>query len=659
MIKPIIISILLMGIAACAQVKSPGGPSKPPSIINPGVLGRLESPAGNIQIELSLLPGGAINYSVYRQGQAVLLGSGLGLDLKDNRFVDGLSLVHISPLEDVRDQYVLAHGKKHTIEVQGRERILRVRNKNNNELDIIVRAFNDSIAFKYRTLANKTGAQQFINELTQFTLPAGAKAWLQPIAQAQTGYANTNPSYEEYYQMDIAADGLPKSAAGWVFPALFRAGETWLAITEAGMDGRFHASRLITDETVPGRYLIGLPTAPEVFTGGALLAPDAPIIETPWRIIAIGSLSTLVESTLGTDLALPAKINADYVQPGLVAWSWALLKDEGTRYKTQRAFIDYAAQMHWPYVLIDALWDTQIGKPRMEQLAQYAASKGVGLILWYNSSGAWNTTPQTPKDILIDRPRRLEEFAWLQRIGIKGLKVDFFAGDGQSMLAYYTQLAEDAAQYNLMLNYHGATLPRGLQRTYPNILTMEAVKGLEFITFSQAAADAAPSHMAMLPFTRNLFDPMDFTPTVFGSIPGIKRRTSVGFELAASVLFLSGWQHIAEIPQEMAKVPPYVQSVLRTLPVSWDETRFIDGFPGRYVVIARRKANQWYVAGMNAEAKSMELNLQLDFVGGRKAQLITDGKQNNQFIQRQISPSQTVSITLKPFGGFLLKYADQ
>ncbi|HMW72986.1 MAG TPA: glycoside hydrolase family 97 catalytic domain-containing protein, partial [Cellvibrionaceae bacterium] len=296
---------------------------------------------------------------------------------------------------------------------------------------------------------------------------------------------------------------------------------------------------------------------------------------------------------------------------------------------------------------------------QMAQLAQYAASKGVGLILWYNSSGAWNTTPQTPKNILIDRSRRLEEFAWLQRIGIKGLKVDFFAGDGQSMLAYYTQLAEDAAQFNLMLNYHGATLPRGLQRTYPNILTMEAVKGLEFITFSQAAADAAPSHMAMLPFARNLFDPMDFTPTVLSSIPGINRRTRVGFELAVSVLFLSGWQHIAETPAGMAKVPHYVKNILRDLPVSWDETRFVDGFPGRYAVIARRKGNQWYVAAINGQPNSIDLNLNLDFVGNQKGELIGDGMQSNQFDRRIIKPGQAVSLALKPFGGFLIKYAEE
>ncbi|HMY40469.1 MAG TPA: glycoside hydrolase family 97 catalytic domain-containing protein, partial [Marinagarivorans sp.] len=596
--KFFLFNLLLLCLCACAQHQTPATQFKARADQATPVTA-LGSPDGSIQVELVLSSEGRLSYSIRRHGQMVVLSSGLGLVLHHNEFVEGLSLVQIADIQPLQESYLLKHGKKHAVNNAANERVVRLRNKENNTLEVIFRVFNDGIGFKYRALAHGGAPQHFLTELSQFTLPADAKAWLQPIAPAQTGYANTNPSYEEYYQMDIAADGAPVSAAGWAFPALFRSGDTWLAITEAGMDGHFHASRLQTDATSPGRYLIGQPSAPEVFTGGALLAPDAPIIETPWRIIAMGSLKNLVESTLGTDFALPAKANMDFVQPGVVAWSWALLKDEGTRYNTQRAFIDYAARMHWPYVLIDALWDSQIGKLQMAQLAQYAASKGVGLILWYNSSGAWNTTPQTPKNILIDRSRRLEEFAWLQRIGIKGLKVDFFAGDGQSMLAYYTQLAEDAAQFNLMLNYHGATLPRGLQRTYPNILTMEAVKGLEFITFSQAAADAAPSHMAMLPFARNLFDPMDFTPTVLSSIPGINRRTRVGFELAVSVLFLSGWQHIAETPAGMAKVPHYVKNILRDLPVSWDETRFVDGFPGRYAVIARRKGNQWYVAAIN------------------------------------------------------------
>ncbi len=654
--------LALLGLSACSFVQSPAlkrdGPAAGKLPLSPSgsPIATLASPDGRIQVELTLSNLGSLNYSVRRQGQIVVAPSSLGLVLKNNEFVEGLSLLQVTDTQPVQERYTLGHGKKRVVYTNGVERIIRLGNKEHNQLEVIFRVFNDGLGFKYRAAAQAGTTQQFINELTSFTLAPNARAWLQPVAPAQTGYANTNPSYEEYYQMDIPADGMPVSVAGWVFPALFRTQDTWLAISEAGMDGQFHASRLTTDSTAPGRYLIGQPSAPEVFTGGALLAPAANIIETPWRIIAMGSLKELVESTLGTDFALPARGNMEFVRPGLVAWSWALLKDEGTGFKTQRAFIDYAAQMHWPYVLIDALWDTQIGKPRMEQLAQYAASKGVGLILWYNSSGAWNTTPQTPKDILIDRPRRLEEFAWLQRIGIKGLKVDFFAGDGQSMLAYYTQLAEDAAQYNLMLNYHGATLPRGLQRTYPNILTMEAVKGLEFITFSQAAADAAPSHMAMLPFARNLFDPMDFTPTVFSAIPGITRRTSVGFELAVSVLFLSGWQHIADIPQGMAAIPPYVRAILRDLPVSWDESRFIDGYPGRYAVIARRQGNQWYIAGINAESKPLSLNLNLDFMGGKKGELISDGTLKNSFDRRSITSGEPLAISLKPFGGFLIKY---
>ncbi|RYZ92657.1 MAG: glycoside hydrolase family 97 protein, partial [Moraxellaceae bacterium] len=510
----VVISAAVIFLAGCAHISSsPSSPSKHEQLLADAVSANqlISSPDEHIQVQIALSAKGAVSYSIRHKATMLVLNSALGLELKNNAFAAGLKLQNASQSRLVQDKYSMLHGKKRTIVYTANERVFRFVNERQNEIDIVFRVSNDGVAFKYRFVAQDSAPQTFVQELTQFTFPVEARAWLQPIALAQTGYANTNPSYEEYYQMDIAAQSPPASAAGWVFPALFRVGESWLAITEAGMNGSFHASRLQKD-SLPGRYSIGQPMPAEVFTGGGLLATESPTIETPWRVIAIGSLANLVESTLGTDLADPAIKPMDFVKPGFVAWSWAMLKDDATRFNTQKKFIDYAAHMRWPYVLIDALWDTQIGKKRIAQLAQYAATKNVGLILWYNSSGEWNTTPQTPKNILIERPRRLEEFAWLKKIGIKGLKIDFFAGDGQSMMAYYNELARDAADFNLMLNYHGATLPRGLSRTYPNIMTMEAVKGFEFITFSQQAADAAPSHMAMLPFARNLFDPMDFTP---------------------------------------------------------------------------------------------------------------------------------------------------
>jgi hypothetical protein len=472
------------------------------------------------------------------------------------------------------------------------------------------------------------------------------------MSVAQTGWSNTNPSYEEHYLREIPAGTPSPSAAGWVFPALFRSGATWVALTEANMDGSWHASRLQADSS-GAEYKVGTPMAPEVFTGGALLAEGEGKAISPWRVLALGSLATVTESTLGTDLAAPAiAFDRSKVAPGHASWSWALLKDEGTVFDIQKKFVDYAARMHWDYTLVDADWDRKIGIERMRELAAYAAKQDVGILVWYNSSGAWNQTEYSPKGALLTREARVREFTRLREIGVKGVKIDFFAGDGRSMIAYFVAILEDAARAGLLVNFHGATLPRGWSRTYPNLMTAEAVKGFEFTTFTQPDQDAVPRHAAMLPFTRNLFDPMDFTPMVFGDIPKIQRKTRNGFELAESVLFLSGIQHFAETPEGMATAPDYVRSFLQDLPRSWDETRFIDGYPGRYVVIARRSGERWYVAGLNADDAEREIELDLALLGKRSGTLVTDGEGERAFSRGTLDGTKH-KISIKAHGGFV------
>jgi hypothetical protein len=400
-------------------------------------------------------------------------------------------------------------------------------------------------------------------------------------------------------------------------------------------------------------YKLGLPMAAEVFTGGGLLAQARGTLQSPWRVIALGSLATVTESTLGTDLAAPAiAFDKAKVAPGHASWSWALLKDDYTVFDVQKKFIDYAADMAWDYTLVDADWDRKIGYDKMRELSAYAASKNVGLLAWYNSSGDWNTSPYSPKSKLLTHEQRAAEFKRLREMGVKGVKVDFFGGDGKSMIAYYIDILNDAAANGLLVNFHGATLPRGWARTWPNLMTAEAVRGLEFTTFTQEDQDAVPRHAAMLPFTRNLFDPMDFTPMVFGDIPKIRRVTRNGFELAESVLFLSGIQHFAETPEGMATAPAYVKSFLRDLPRSWDAVKFVDGYPGRHAVIARKSGDAWYVAGFNADDTDIKLDLDLGFLSGREGQLITDGGGEREFMQAAIRGGKQ-NISIKAHGGFV------
>jgi hypothetical protein len=612
----------------------------------------LHSPDGTLQVKVAAGHAGSITYAVSRGGVPVILPSTLGLQFAGLDLSSKLTLGAASPITSVAERYTMATGKRRVIDYAANEQRFPVKNAQGQTMDVVFRVSNDGVALRY-VLGQVSGmAGKLLREHTAFAFAHSTRAWLQPMQVAQTGWMNTNPAYEEHYRMDIAVGTPSPLAAGWVFPALFKAGDTWVALTEAHMDGSFHASRLQAKST-GGVYRIGTPMAAEVAPGGALLAQAATGLRSPWRVLAIGSLSTVMDSTLGTDLAAPAiAFDTAKVLPGHAAWSWGLLKDDATVYGVQHDFIDYAADMRWNYVLVDADWDRKIGYDKIAELAAYGASKNVGLFLWYNSSGSWNKTEYSPKGKLLTHAQRDAEFARLAQMGIKGIKVDFFAGDGQSMMAYYLGILDDAARHGLLVNFHGATLPRGWARTYPNLMTAEAVKGLEFTTFEQRDQDAMPAHAAMLPFARNLFDPMDFTPMVFGDVPNIRRATRNGFELALPVLFLSGVQNFAEVPAGMATVPAYVKTFLQELPRSWDDSRFIDGVPGQYLMLARKAGERWYVAGINAQASAQTFTVDLSFLEGKRGALITDGASEREFSQQEISAGKAV-ITIKPHGGFV------
>jgi len=599
----------------------------------------ITSPDNQLKVKFELSPHGEPTYTVARAGQAVLLSSHLGLRLQSADLTRGLRLAAAGEPQRIVDDYTLATGKRRNNHYEANERCFALRDKQGRKLDIVFRVSDDGVAFRYETAGGMVRS-----EATSFAFPSAARAWLQPMSVAQTGWANTNPSYEEYYQADIAVGTASPLPSGWVFPALFRSGENWVALTEAGMDGSWHASRLQA-ASPGGEYRIGGPSKAELFPGGALMGSGA---RSPWRVLAVGPLATVMQSSLGTDLAAPAiPFDPALVRPGHASWSWAILKDDATVFDVQKKFVDYAVQMHWDYTLVDADWDRKIGYQRMRELAQYAAGKGIGLLAWYNSSGSWNKTEYSPKGKLLTQEARRAEFARLREMGIKGVKVDFFGGDGQSFIAYYVAILKDAAEAGLLVNFHGATLPRGWSRTYPNLMTAEAVRGFEFSTFEQGWQDKVAAHAAMVPFARNLFDPMDFTPMAFGDIPKIRRATRNGFELAESVLFTSGIQHFAEIPEGMATAPAYVQDLLRELPRSWDDVRFVDGVPARYVVLARRAGDTWYVAGLNAQDSAQEVSVDLG-----TGTLVTDGADEREFSQR-LTAAGKQKITMQPHGGFV------
>jgi alpha-glucosidase len=618
--------------------------------------GSVSSPDGKLSVEFALTEAGAPVYEVKRDGELILQQSRLGLVRDDADFSRGLTSVGESEVERVEDSYEILTAKRRHNTYRANRKTFQLATAEGARMDVIFQVSDDGVAFRYRFPDNSTAKLSLSEEKSSFHFLPGTVAWLQPMEVAKEGWSRTFPSYEEFYEKEIPVGTPSKLGAGWVFPGLFRSGDTWLVVSETGTDRNYSGCRL-RHESPDGEYSIGFPDPRETIYD----LPANPVStlpwDTPWRVIAIGDLRTVTESMLGVDLAKEAVTFPGLeVRPGKASWSWVLLKDDKTIFEVQKEFIDYAADMGWAYCLVDALWDTQIGREKIAELSKYAQTKGVGLLLWYNSNGNWNDAPQTPKDRMHTPEVRAEEFAWLKSIGVKGLKVDFFGGDGQPVINQHIDLIEEAGRNGILMNFHGTTLPRGWQRTYPNLVTMESIKGLEFITFDQRNADEEPSHATMLPFTRNIFDPMDFTPVAMEPIPNIERRTTMAFELALSVLFTSGIQHYGQTPAGMAKVPDYVREFMRDVPSIWDDVRFIDGYPGKHVVIARLGDGRWHVAGVNGTDESLDLSLDLSFLpGGAPFELITDGKEGT-FTSAKVESSADgkLRVALAPRGGFVL-----
>jgi alpha-glucosidase len=597
-------------------------------------------------------------YKITCKGDSILKESKLGLIRDDENFSANLTVAKTSSPVVVKDSYRMLTAKKKNIAYAATERIIETRASSGKKMNIIFRVSNDGVAFRYEFPETSSDVRKIISEETSFHFAKGTKAWLQPKAEAQTGWEHTNPSYEAHYMMEIETGTPSPTKNGWVYPALFNYDNTWMLITEAAL-GRTYCGTSLQQYSPDHEYRINFPQTPEVFTNGNLNPESALPWKTPWRIIVIGDLKTIAESTLGTDLALPAiKMDEDFIKPGKASWSWILKKDDSTVFNVQKKYVDFASDMNWQYCLLDATWDRLMGYDSVRILAEYAKSKNVGLLLWYNSAGDWNTVKFTPKDRLLTHEGRMKEFGRLREMGIKGVKIDFFSGDGQSMINYYQDILEDAAVNRLLVNFHGATLPRGLHRTYPNLMTAEAVFGYEMITFGQGSADKAPEHSVMSALVRNAFDPMDFTPMNLYKIPRIKRVTTAAFELATSVIFLSGIQHYAESPEGMTHVPGNIKDFLRELPNSWEDVKFIEGYPGKLFVVARKSDNAWYVAGINGESVEKSLLLDLSFVKGKQAQLITgggDGGDKPLFTDKSVNltSSGELSIILKGNDGFV------
>lgn len=510
---------------------------------------------------------------------------------------------------------------------------------------IVVRLYNDGIAFRYEYTHLKN--QKHPEENTVYMIPEGTKRWFMQWAESYEGFFPENTTYKETPVPSFS--GVFKSADGWcnrwAYPALLEPSDGVFAlISEANIERKQSASSLYNDGE---RYKVVQDKNELDLTGDW---------HTPWRVVIIGSLADIVQSTLVTDVSEPSKLNdTNWIKPGVVSWIYWAYNHGSNDYEIIKKYVDMAVTLKLPYVLIDAEWDEMNkiesnGGKTIEDAVAYAKSKGVKPLIWYNSSVGWIDGAPTPKYRLNKPEDREKEFAWCEKIGVAGVKIDFFSGDNQANMDYCQDLLESAARHHLLVNFHGAPIPRGWQRTYPNLLSTEGVYGAEWYNNVPTFTKKAASHNATLPFTRNVIGPMDYTPCAFSDSqhPHI---TSKGHELALTVLFESGLQHLADRPESFLAQPKEVQDFLGKLPSVWDETRYVSGYPGKSAVLARRSGNTWYVAGINGLDEAQKLATDLSFIGKGKAQLITDDSNGEWKITTTELPKE---IECQARGGFVI-----
>ena len=578
-------------------------------------------------------------------------------------FSSGMSLEKNVSTNKIDETYELASIKQSKVRYVANEAVFSFTQQGKTIYDVIFRISNNDVAFKYKMYPQGEALSCVIRkEATGFAFPDGTTTFLCPQSKPMGGFARTSPSYETSYTADDVA-GKNGWGEGYTFPCLFRNGDNgWVLVSETGVNGGYCASRLLGHKG--GVYTIGFPQEGEANGNGTVSPGIALPGETPWRTITVGkTLAPIVETTVPFDVVKPLyQAKGEYTY-GRGSWSWIIGMDGSTNYKEQLRYIDFSAAMGYQSVLVDALWDKQIGRDKIEELAKYGKDKGVALYLWYNSNGYWNDAPQTPRGIMDNAIARRKEMKWMQSIGIRGIKVDFFGGDKQMTMQLYEDILSDANEYGLLVIFHGCTLPRGWERMYPNFASSEAVLASENLHFSQGSCDHEAFNATLHPFIRNTVGSMDFGGSALNKYynadnapRGSRRVTSDVYALATAVLFQSPVQHFALAPNNLTDAPSWAIDFMKEVPTTWDEVRFIDGYPGKYVILARRHGDKWYIAGVNAQKETLKLKVNLPmFSNGEKVRLFSDDKAlQGDVKQIEIGKKQELQLAIPCNGGVLI-----
>ena len=620
----------------------------------------VQGPDGALKVNVELKDGSPV-YSVHYNNKTFLEPSPLGLKTSIGDFSTGLKqLGH--QVRTIDETYTMPHAKVSRVHYQANELVCNYLNEKGDTLQVIFRVSNNDIAQAYRIASPKHTHCIIEKEATGFDFPSYTTTFITPQAPAGDGWMGTKPSYEEEYTLDEAIGTPSRYKLGYTFPALFHVGnDGWVLVSETGVSSHYAGTKL-SEGTQDGLYTIAFPEKAENGgVGDATIAASIPSL-TSWKTITVGeTLKPIVETTSAYDNVRPLYEPTQVYQPGRSTWSWILWQDASCNYKDQQTFIDLAAAMGYEYILIDALWDKQIGYENMPSLIAYAQSKGVDVLLWYNSNGSCNDAPQGPKHRLDSAPARQKEMAWMKALGVKGIKVDFFGGDKQATMKLYEDILTDANQYGIAVVFHGCTLPRGWERMYPNHMSSEAALVSENLVFGQYHADKEAQRSTLYPFIRNAVSAMDFGGVFFNKhfskdgVSGTLRKTTDAFQIATSVLYQSGIQHFGITPNNLTEQPEFILDFMKKVPTVWDETRFIDGYPGKYCAVARRYGNQWYIAATNATEQPMKLNLSLPWLTNQQVSIIHDNEARTASLsQGTVNKKGILTIEMQPMGGAMI-----
>lgn len=619
----------------------------------------VSSPNGDLTLKV-LIKNGTAFYSVTYKGGIVLEDSPLGLITNAGDFTTNINFVN-STTAKVEETYHQTKIKQSEVNYTANSLNCVFSNAKQQKIAVLFQVSNNNIAFRYELPAwGDTKVCVVSEEKTGFKLPSSTTTFLSPMMRPMTGFARTAPSYESGYEAD-APLSKTTSSEGYVFPGLFNLdNKAWVLLSETGVSSLYTASHLSAYKN--GIYTVEYPNPKQNNGFGSSGAQISLPGVTPWRTITVGeTLKPIVETTIPFDVVKPLYKPSQEYKMGKGSWSWIVWQDNSMNYEDQVKYIDLAAAMKFEYILIDAWWDDRIGYDKMKELIQYAKSKNVEVFLWYNSNGTGNDAFQTPLNKMNTAIARKNEMKWLKEAGVKGLKVDFFGGDKQETMKLYEDILSDANDYGLMIVFHGATLPRGWEKMYPNFVGSEAVLASEMLIFSQDARDKEAYYASLHPFIRNAVGSMEFGGVLLnkylnkGNTKGQLRLTTDAFQLATAVLFQNPVQMFGLTPNNLVDVPAFELEFLRDVPTTWDETVFIDGYPGKYSIIARRHGQKWYVAGVNAEKTAKVLKIKLPMLAGQSVTMYNDKADKETYTSNlKVSKNGQLSITIQPNGGFVI-----